>query len=121
MGPSDCGFGAWPNSLREAAVRCVEKAEALLSESEADGPNQGGVTRPDPTRPKREVLVGWQEIADYFGVSVVTVMRWARLYGLPVSRPGGMRNVIARISDLEAWIKAGLKNRPDPTRPDREG
>jgi len=48
----------------------------------------------------------WKAIADYFGRSVRTVMRWERDRNLPVHHvPGGStRTVYALVEELDAWM-----------------
>ena len=53
------------------------------------------------------VLTSWKEIASYLGKGVRTVQRWEQHLGLPVRRPTGPARrhiVLARRSDLDAWI-----------------
>lgn len=50
---------------------------------------------------------GWKGIADYLGRDVTTVIRWAKLHGLPVNRaqPGQpRRGVFALRHELDAWM-----------------
>lgn len=50
---------------------------------------------------------GWKGIADYVGRDVTTVIRWAKVHGLPVNRaqPGQpRRGVFALRHDLDAWM-----------------
>lgn len=51
-------------------------------------------------------LDSWKAIADYFGRSVRTVMRWERDRNLPVHHvPGGnTRTVFALVEELDAWM-----------------
>lgn len=42
-------------------------------------------------------------IAHLLGVSVMTVDRWARLHGAPITREGGTGQLIARRDALLAW------------------
>lgn len=52
------------------------------------------------------VLTCWKDIAQYMGKGVRTVQRWEQEFGLPVRRPLGSskKAVIARPSDLDAWV-----------------
>lgn len=52
--------------------------------------------------PSRQVLKGWKDISSFLAVSVKTVRRWERLYGLPIHR---CPRPVALISELEEWIK----------------
>lgn len=51
------------------------------------------------------VIRGWKGIADYMGVSVSTVQRWAKLRvdPLPVFARGG--SVFAAAAALSAWLE----------------
>lgn len=51
-------------------------------------------------------LDSWKAIADYFGRSVRTVMRWERDRNLPVHHMpgGGTRTVFALVDELDAWM-----------------
>ena len=56
------------------------------------------------------VLTSWKEIAQYMGKGVRTVQRWEQRHGLPVRRPIGADRkgtVLARRSDLDAWLSSG--------------
>lgn len=52
------------------------------------------------------ILTSWKEIAGYMGKGVRTVQRWEQDFGLPVRRPRGAdkKAVLARSSDLDAWL-----------------
>ena len=56
-----------------------------------------------------ELLTSWKEIANFLGKGVRTVQRWEATLGLPVIRPadGHSGIVMARPSDLEAWLLNG--------------
>jgi hypothetical protein len=56
-----------------------------------------------------ELLTSWKEIASFMGKGVRTVQRWEATLGLPVIRPANSRSgiVMARPSDLEAWLHNG--------------
>ena len=58
-----------------------------------------------------ELLTSWKEIANFLGKGVRTVQRWEATLGLPVIRPADNRSgiVMARPSDLEAWVLNGRK------------
>ena len=55
---------------------------------------------------KPPVLTCWKDIAGYMGKGVRTVQRWEQEFGLPVRRPKGSNKkaVLARPSDLDAWV-----------------
>jgi len=56
---------------------------------------------------KHDRIDGWKSIADYLNRDVTTVIRWAKLHGLPVNRvpPGSPRRaVFALKSELDAWV-----------------
>ncbi len=58
----------------------------------------------NPTN-EAEILHSWKEIANFLGKGVRTVQRWECSLGLPVLRCGSRtRDVVARRSDLQAWI-----------------
>jgi TolB-like protein len=60
-----------------------------------------------PSRSDR--VDGWKGIADYLGRDVTTVIRWAKIHGLPVNRgPAGSprRAVFALKSEIDAWVAA---------------
>jgi TolB-like protein len=61
-----------------------------------------------PEAPTRDDRVdGWKNIADYLGRDVTTVIRWAKLHGLPVNRApagGPRRGVLALKSEIDAWV-----------------
>ncbi|ADV81883.1 hypothetical protein [Terriglobus saanensis] len=56
------------------------------------------------------MLSSWKEIAQFFGKGVRTVQRWEKTLDLPIHRPPGAPSnvVLARESDLEAWMHRGL-------------
>ncbi len=56
------------------------------------------------------MLSSWKEIAHFFGKGVRTVQRWEKTLNLPIRRPPGAPSnvVLARTSDLEAWMHRGL-------------
>lgn len=51
-------------------------------------------------------LNSWQEIADYLGKDVRTVMRWEKERALPVRRvPGGRRDIVFSYrEEIDAWL-----------------
>lgn len=55
------------------------------------------------------MLSSWKEIAHFFGKGVRTVQRWEKTLELPIHRPPGAPSnvVLARVSDLEAWMHRG--------------
>ena len=55
------------------------------------------------------MLSSWKEIAHFFGKGVRTVQRWEKTLNLPIRRPPGAPSnvVLARTSDLEAWMHRG--------------
>jgi hypothetical protein len=61
------------------------------------------------TLPASGLLTSWKEIASFMGKGVRTVQRWEATLGLPVIRPadGHAGIVMARPSDLEAWVRKG--------------
>ena len=56
-----------------------------------------------------KMLSSWKEIAHFFGKGVRTVQRWEKTLDLPIRRPPGAPSnvVLARTSDLEAWMHRG--------------
>jgi len=58
------------------------------------------------------MLSSWKEIAQFFGKGVRTVQRWEKTLDLPIHRPPGAPSnvVLARESDLEAWMHRGLSH-----------
>ena len=69
-----------------------------------------------------KMLSSWKEIAQFFGKGVRTVQRWEKTLALPIHRPPGAPSnvVLARTSDLEAWMHHGpveraIANAPDET------
>ncbi len=60
-----------------------------------------------------KMLSSWKEIAQYFGKGVRTVQRWEKTLALPIYRPPGAPSnvVLARTSDLEAWMNRGPAER----------
>lgn len=56
-----------------------------------------------------KMLSSWKEIAHFFGKGVRTVQRWEKTLNLPIRRPPGAPSnvVLARTSDLEAWMHRG--------------
>jgi len=62
-----------------------------------------------PSERRFEILTSWKEIASFLGKGVRTVQRWEATLGLPVIRPANGRSgiVMARPSDLEAWLLNG--------------
>ncbi len=56
------------------------------------------------------MLSSWKEIAHFFGKGVRTVQRWEKTLNLPIRRPPGAPSnvVLARTSDLEAWMHRDL-------------
>jgi tetratricopeptide (TPR) repeat protein len=59
--------------------------------------------------PRSDRIDGWKGIADYLGRDVTTVIRWAKIHGLPVNRgPAGSprRAVFALKSEIDAWVAA---------------
>jgi TolB-like protein len=57
--------------------------------------------------PKGDRVDGWKSIADYLDRDVTTVIRWAKIHGLPVNRgPAGSprRAVFALKSEIDAWV-----------------
>jgi hypothetical protein len=54
------------------------------------------------TKPKADILKGWQAIARFLGQSPAVVERWARESGMPVSRQG--RYVVASPEELNRWL-----------------
>jgi tetratricopeptide (TPR) repeat protein len=56
---------------------------------------------------KLDRIDGWKSVADYLNRDVTTVIRWAKLHGLPVNRPPAgnpRRAVFALKSELDAWV-----------------
>ncbi len=52
-----------------------------------------------------EILHSWKEIARFLGKGIRTVQRWEASLSLPVIRSGSCsHNVLARRSELQAWI-----------------
>ncbi|MGB9030672.1 MAG: hypothetical protein WCC27_11180, partial [Acidobacteriaceae bacterium] len=68
------------------------------------------------TPSKGDRVDGWKGIADYLGRDVTTVIRWAKIHGLPVNRgPAGSprRAVFALKSEIDAWVAGrGSSNLP---------
>ena len=64
--------------------------------------------------PPSGLLTSWKEIANFLGKGVRTVQRWEATLGLPVIRPfnGHSGIVMARPSDLEAWVTNGHRGKP---------
>jgi tetratricopeptide (TPR) repeat protein len=61
---------------------------------------------PEP-RTKGDRVDGWKTIADYLARDVTTVIRWAKLHGLPVNRApagGPRRAVFALKSEIDGWV-----------------
>jgi hypothetical protein len=60
-------------------------------------------------------LTNWKDIARYMGKGVRTVQRWEQDFGLPVRRSPGSRKraVLARRSDLDAWVESRCGTRAD--------
>src|SRR5580700_4389922 len=61
---------------------------------------------PEP-RPKGDRVDGWKTIADYLARDVTTVIRCAKLHGLPVNRApagGPRRAVFALKSEIDGWV-----------------
>ena len=60
-----------------------------------------------------KMLSSWKEIAQFFGKGVRTVQRWEKTLALPIHRPPGAPSnvVLARTSDLEAWMHHGPAER----------
>lgn len=58
-----------------------------------------------------KTLRSWKEIAAYTGVSIRTVQRWEREFGLPVRRVATKRGsvVFAFRSELDAWLRTRPK------------
>ena len=54
------------------------------------------------TKPKGDVLKGWQAIARFLGQSPAVAERWARESGMPVTRQG--RYVVASPEELNRWL-----------------
>jgi hypothetical protein len=54
------------------------------------------------TKPKADILKGWQAIAKFLGQSPALAERWARESGMPVSRQG--RYVVASPEELNRWL-----------------
>ena len=50
-----------------------------------------------------EWLVGWKSIANYFGVSIMTVRRWHDKWTMPLLKLG--RKVMAKPGDLDLWAQ----------------
>lgn len=63
------------------------------------------------------MLSSWKEIAQFFGKGVRTVQRWEKTLALPIQRPPGAPSnvVLARTSDLEAWMHRSESSRSDET------
>ncbi len=56
---------------------------------------------------KSDRVDGWKSIADYLDRDVTTVIRWAKLHGLPVNRGTAgnpRRAVFALKSEIDAWV-----------------
>src|ERR1035438_5882512 len=54
---------------------------------------------------KLDRIDGWKSVADYLNRDVTTVIRWAKLHGLPVNRPAAgnpRRAVFALKSELRS-------------------
>ncbi|HEX3661168.1 MAG TPA: hypothetical protein VHU89_07030 [Acidobacteriaceae bacterium] len=68
------------------------------------------------------VLTSWKDIAQYMGKGVRTVQRWEQDFGLPVRRPRGSNKkaILARPSDLDAWVALRCSSRSDPRAADTE-
>ena len=49
-------------------------------------------------------LRGWKEIADYFGMSTATMMRWHKVWALPVNRITSRGGVMTTTTLIDAWI-----------------
>lgn len=45
----------------------------------------------------------WKEIADYFGVSRHTAMRWHKIFPMPIRKIG--RTIMVTVRDLRMWGK----------------
>jgi hypothetical protein len=59
-------------------------------------------------------LTSWKEIAQYMGKGVRTVQRWEQRFQLPVRRvmgSGYKGTVLARPSDLDAWVTSSWARR----------
>src|SRR5579872_4876014 len=58
-----------------------------------------------------ETLRSWKEIAAYTGVSIRTLQRWERDFGLPVRRVAAKRGsvVFAFRSELDTWLRTRSK------------
>ncbi len=67
------------------------------------------------SRPARERLDSWQEIAAYFGRDERTVKRWEKERALPVHRiPGGARSgVFAYTEELARWVNGSKTAAPE--------
>jgi hypothetical protein len=56
----------------------------------------------------RDVLTGWQEIADYMNKSVRTCLRYSKTRKMPVFQPAGPgTEPYARKNDLDNWRFSG--------------
>ena len=68
-----------------------------------------------------KMLSSWKEIAHFFGKGVRTVQRWEKTLDLPIRRPPGAPSnvVLARTSDLEAWMHRG-PGKAAVTEPDQD-
>ena len=56
------------------------------------------------------LIAGWTNIAAFFGISVMTARRWAKLHGLPVVlMPGGGAMTSAGLIDL--WLLSRMPRR----------
>jgi hypothetical protein len=59
-------------------------------------------------------LTSWKEIAQYMGKGIRTVQRWEQRFQLPVRRVAGAGykgTVLARPSDLDAWVLSASGHR----------
>jgi predicted DNA-binding transcriptional regulator AlpA len=73
-------------------------------------------TSPPPAAAPREQLLHEREAAAMLGVSPTTLSTWRsrQRYDLPFVRLGGARSIRYRLSDLQAFIAAGLvENDPE--------
>src|SRR5215475_9790292 len=70
----------------------------------------GSMTKTTKTATPTPDLRGWKQIAEFMGLPVSTVQRWAA-EGMPVARSG--RNVIAKPEEVNAWLDRNTGQRQD--------
>lgn len=92
---------------RTAFIRRDESG--IMSDAVRANRDDRGSMRQTKFDRRLDLLTSWKEIASFMGKGVRTVQRWEATLGLPVIRPSDRRSgiVMARPSDLEAWILNG--------------